>query len=157
MEEKNKKKTLLFVCTGNSCRSQMAEGYMKHLLQKKGKGHIEVLSAGTHAYEGASPSENASSLMKKFGVDISENKSKPVTEELIGQSDLILAMSGMHVKELNELYPESRNKTYLLREFEEKANPHDLDVFDPVGLPGYAYENCFDLMKKPLEKLAEML
>ena len=157
MEDHGKIKSVLFICTGNSCRSQMAEGYLKKILQDKHKETIEVFSAGLAAYEGSPPTSQAIEVMKRFGVDISHNKSKSVTEEMIDQAEIIFVMSGSHLTDLQKRFPNSSKKVYLLREFEEGYNPKDPDIFDPIGLPLHAYENCFDLMKKPIEKVADIL
>ena len=68
-----------------------------------------------------------------------------------------LAMTGMHIRDLEHRFPESRKKIYLLREFEENHDPKDPDIFDPIGLPLHAYEKCFELMKQPIEKVADIL
>jgi protein-tyrosine phosphatase len=135
----------------------MAEGYLKKLLEENNKEFVEVFSAGLAAYEGSPPTSQAIEVMKSHGVDISQNRSKLVTEEIIEKSEIIFGMSGSHISELQTKFPGSKRKVYLLREFEEKYNPKDPDIFDPIGLPSHAYENCFELMKKPIEKVADML
>ncbi|MBN1521695.1 MAG: low molecular weight protein arginine phosphatase [Candidatus Aureabacteria bacterium] len=157
MTEDGKIKSVLFVCTGNSCRSQMAEGYLKKILADLGKTNIEVTSAGLAAYEGSPPTSQAIEVVKRFGADISDNRSKPVTEELVENADIIFAMTTSHQSELYRRFPKSQQKVYLLREFEENHNPKDPDIFDPIGLPIEAYENCFEIMKKPIERVADML
>ncbi|MCK5707704.1 MAG: low molecular weight protein arginine phosphatase [Candidatus Aureabacteria bacterium] len=152
-----REKAVLFVCTGNSCRSQMAEGYMKEVLKNINKMDVIVYSAGLAAYEGSSPSAHAIQVLSDVALDISGNKAKPVTGALVEASDIILGMTWSHVRELEERFPESKKKIYLLREFEENHNPKDPDVFDPIGLPMHAYENCFELMKPAIEKVADII
>ena len=157
MQNHGKVKSVLFVCTGNSCRSQMAEGYLQKVLKERGKENIQVLSAGLAAYDGSPPTQQAIQVMKENGVDISTNLSKSVTDEMAEEIDIIFTMTGSHLTDLHRRFPATQKKVYLLREFEESYNPKDPDVFDPIGLPLHAYESCFELMKQPIEKVAEIL
>lgn len=157
MEDQGKVKSVLFVCTGNSCRSQMAEGYLIKILKDKKKENIEVLSAGLAAYDGSPPTQQAIQVMKEVGVDISPNRSKSVTDKLAQKVDIIFVMTGSHMTDIHKRFASTQKKVYLLREFEENYNPKDPDVFDPIGLPLHAYESCFELMKQPIEKVADIL
>lgn len=157
MADNQTKRIVVFICTGNSCRSQMAEGYMKKILKDKGKEDISVDSAGIAAYEGSPPTALAIAVMKENSIDISKNRSKLVSKEMIEKANLILGMSTSHVLELQKHFPESSKKMFLLREFEDKHNPKDPDIFDPIGLPLRAYENCFELMINPIQKVADIL
>jgi protein-tyrosine-phosphatase len=157
MPDQGKVKSVLFVCTGNSCRSQMAEGYLQKVLKEKGKDKIQVISAGLAAYDGSPPTQQAIQVMKENGVDISGNRSKSVTDKMAEETDIIFAMTGSHLTDLRRRFPATQKKVYLLREFDENYNPKDPDVFDPIGLPLHAYESCFELMKTPIEKVADIL
>ncbi|MGM0652417.1 MAG: arsenate reductase (thioredoxin) [Bacillota bacterium] len=87
MEKKAEKKSVLFLCTGNSARSQMAEG----LLKNYGKGKFEVASAGT-APAGVNP--NAIKVMQEIGIDISEQTSDEINQEMLDQADLLITLCG---------------------------------------------------------------
>ena len=79
----SKKFNILIVCTGNTCRSPMAEGILKHLLKSKGIEHIDVSSAGTAGLEGYPPSENAVEATRVWDIDISGHRSRPLNRRLI--------------------------------------------------------------------------
>lgn len=96
IEQVLKMKEVLFVCTGNSCRSAMAEGLMKKIV--KGSVNIHISSAGVAAYEGMPASQEAILVMQKLGVDISEHKARRVTDEMLKQADFILVMEQGHTQ-----------------------------------------------------------
>ncbi len=123
---------VMFVCTGNTCRSPMAEGGLRKLLEKEGADHIEVFSSGTSAASGYPATSYAAEAVKIWDVDISRHQSQPLTTELINQSDLIFALSPSHCEEIIELAPEAKNKTYLLKNFPEHGCNGE-GVEDPIG------------------------
>ncbi len=147
------KNVILFVCTGNSCRSPMAEGYLKSLLN--GREDVEVLSAGLAGFEGLSASDEAIELMERIGVDLSKHQSQKCTAELIERATLILAMTKYHRMQIMELCPEAGGKVFLLKEFDQRVEENFLDIPDPMGHPMADYELCFQKMKPPIEYIAE--
>ena len=106
-------KTILFVCTGNVCRSPMAEGIFRHAIQ--GRGNYRVLSAGLGAMDGQPPSAHAVEAVKELGIDISYQRSRMLTPELVAQADYIFGMTHSHVDTVMLLYPQAAEKTFLLR------------------------------------------
>ncbi|MBN1863549.1 MAG: hypothetical protein JW808_01475, partial [Victivallales bacterium] len=84
---------VLFVCSGNTCRSPMAEGYLRHLLEKGGRGDITVSSAGTSTADGMPPSRHSVEALKEHGIDISGHRSTGLTVELLKRSDMVVAMT----------------------------------------------------------------
>ena len=107
---------VLFICTGNTCRSPMAEGMLNDIAEKDNLG-IEVKSAGVFAYDGDNSSEYALMVLEEMGIDISKHKSQKVTKELIEETDLILTMSKSHKESVILDYPHIREKVYLLNEY----------------------------------------
>ncbi|MEW6014603.1 MAG: low molecular weight protein arginine phosphatase [Candidatus Zixiibacteriota bacterium] len=123
---------VMFVCTGNTCRSPMAEGGLRKLLQNRGIDWIDVYSAGTAAASGFPPTIYAIEACRIWEADISGHKSRPLTAELIEQTDLILAMTPAHCYEVVRLSPEARSRTFLLRNFPD-AGCDGEGIADPIG------------------------
>src|SRR5450759_5762549 len=88
-------KTILFVCTGNICRSPMAEGIFRQAVQ--GRGDYRVLSAGIGAVNGQPPSPYAVQAVRELGIDISGQRSRMLTSDLVQQSDYIFGMTHSHL------------------------------------------------------------
>lgn len=107
---------ILFVCTGNTCRSPMAEGIMRKLLAEAGLSHIEVRSAGVSAYPGSPISDHAASVLAEKG-GLGPSASTLLSQELIEWADLVLTMTSSHKRHTIQLYPEAVDKVYTLKEY----------------------------------------
>lgn len=140
---------VLIVCTGNTCRSPMAEGILRDLALKNDMD-LEVKSAGTYAYDGDSASDNAITAMRDINIDISNHKSRLIHKELIDEADLILTMSSSHKKAIVSKFPEARDKTYLLNDY---AFGEIKDIEDPFGGSLSYYEKARDEIYRALEKI----
>lgn len=140
---------ILFVCTGNTCRSPMAEGLLKDLSKKKGLG-LEVKSAGVYAMDGGRVADNAVNALNKLGIDISSHKSQSVSKDLVDKADLILTMSKSHRETLILNFPHVREKVFLLNEYALKENR---DIQDPFGRDLYNYEIARDDILKALNNI----
>jgi glycine hydroxymethyltransferase len=141
-------KNVLFVCTGNICRSPIAEGLFRRLIGNR--KDIEVASAGVHAVRGQPPSLYAVQVCAEDGTDISGLRSQPLTATLVDQATHIFAMTGAHVETIQTLFPQTAEKTFLLREFEEPGTTVWRDVPDPIGLGRDVYEDCARIIKNAL-------
>src|SRR5256714_10182096 len=141
-------KSVLFVCTGNICRSPIAEGIFRQMLGNR--KDIEVASAGVHAVRGQPPSLYAVQVCEEEGVDISGLRSQPLSAALIDQATHIFAMTGAHLETIQMLFPDGAEKSYLLREFEEPGTTVWRDVPDPIGMGRDVYEVCARTIKNAL-------
>jgi RpiB/LacA/LacB family sugar-phosphate isomerase len=139
-------KTVLFVCTGNICRSPMAEGLFRHATQ--GRTDCRVLSAGVGALEGQAPSPHAVRALQELGIDISQQRSRMLTSELIDQADYIFGMTHSHVDSVNLLFPQAAEKSFLLREFDETLDEFEKDISDPIGGSYETYAYCRDQIEQ---------
>src|SRR5205085_8399220 len=136
------------VCTGNICRSPIAEGLFRRLIGNR--KDIEVSSAGVHAVRGQPPSLYAVQVCETEGVDISGLRSQPLTAALVDQATHIFAMTGAHLETIQMLFPDGAVKSFLLREFEEPDTTVWREVPDPIGLGREVYEHCARIIKNAL-------
>jgi glycine hydroxymethyltransferase len=141
-------KNVLFVCTGNICRSPIAEGLFRRLIGNR--KDIEVASAGVHAVSGQPPSLYAVQVCAEEGADISGLRSQPLTPALVDQATHIFGMTGTHLETIQTLFPQTAEKTFLLREFEDPGTTVWRDVADPIGLGREVYEECARIIKNAL-------
>ena len=156
----HKIKSVLLVCTGNSCRSIMAEGILRKCLKELGKGDIEVTSAGICAIDNMAPTLETIEVMKKEGIDVSSCRSRCLTDELIKKSDLILVMASHHMDEVIRRVPNAVRKIHLLKQYGLKTDVktcEDLDIPDPIGGPIDYYEQVLNTIKKEVERIAPTL
>jgi glycine hydroxymethyltransferase len=141
-------KSVLFVCTGNICRSPIAEGLFRRLVGNR--KDFEVASAGVHAVRGQPPSLYAVQVCESDGVNISDLRSQPLTADLVDRATHIFAMTGAHLETIHMLFPQGAEKTFLLREFEEPGSTCWRDVPDPIGMGREVYEDCARTIKHAL-------
>lgn len=153
---------ILFVCTGNTCRSPMAEGIFISLLKDNNIDNINVSSAGISAFEGDSANEKAIYTLKNKGIDIESHMSRQLTKDIIENSNLILTMTKAHKRMILNALPEYSNKVFTIKEYVYINNNEDLtgknlDIADPFGLDYNFYEKCAEEIEEYLQKIIGML
>ena len=147
---------VLFICTGNVCRSPLAEGYLKSLLAQRGVQGVDVESAGVAALSGAPPFECATSVAEEYHFDISGNTARQLTPELIQSSDRILCMEAWQAQAVMQMDPRSVNKVALLGNF----HPDGRSLFqipDPAEFDFPETLRTFQAIKASVEGLFQSL
>jgi protein-tyrosine-phosphatase len=137
---------IYFICTGNTCRSPMAEAILKH----KNIEGMEVKSAGIYALEGGEISENSRTILANERISF-EHKTSQVNEKDINWADLILTMTVAHKEMVLHAFPNAMGKTFTLKEY---VTPYSAkDVSDPFGGDIYTYSQTYQELKKLIDEL----
>jgi len=121
---------VLLVCTGNICRSPLAEAILLRELHERRVEHIEAISAGTGAWDGAPASEGAYLIGLEHGLDLSGHRARLLTRDLVQNAELILTMARHHRARVHELGGEGR--THVLGEYAGRTGA-EVEVSDPFG------------------------
>lgn len=150
--------TILFVCTGNLCRSPMAEGIFKDQLRRDGKDTLcQVRSAGTWTRDGLSASALAVEAMEEAGLDISSHRTHHLNGDDVAQASLVVVMARAHKEALLTEFPTAARKTLLLSELAGEV----YDIFDPYGSDSLlVYRRCAseieNLLREGYARLLEL-
>lgn len=146
---------ILFVCTGNTCRSVMAQGLFKNMLREEGIKDVKVSSAGIAALPSFAIYGVLEKVLKEEDIEISNHKPTRVTPQIVKDADLILVMEKRHKEAILEIAPEVKNRVFLLKKFAgEKKN---LDIPDPIGQPEEAYRSRLEEIREYLMKILKKI
>ena len=143
---------IMFICTGNVCRSAMAEWYMKKRIKEE-KLDIEVYSSGIYGEEGSGASYSAIEVMKEYGVNMDEHVATATAKSNIKNMDLILCATNSHKQILIQMYPELKEKIFTIKEYAYNDKIENKDISDPWGYDITVYRHCAKELVDAIDKI----
>jgi len=151
-------KHILFVCTGNSCRSVMAAGLFRKWIADR-PDDFAVVSAGISALDGFPATQDTLQVMKEEGADVSDHRSQRLTIEMIKTADRIFVMERMHKEMVLQMVPEAKDKIFLLSQYASSrhAAVKDIDIPDPIRMSGHFYKNVLGIIRDCVKNIVEDL
>lgn len=157
-------KKVLFVCTGNTCRSSMAEGLFNYAIEKDKDGIMDfkAISAGLSACENDCANPKAAKVLKEhYNIDISTHRARRIVDSDVKSAYTILAMTREHKNAIIRMFPGAADKTYTVKEYAYGDDVKgglvkhdlDLDIHDPYGFPEEVYRICAAQIKGALDRI----
>ncbi len=145
--------TIMFVCTGNTCRSPMAEGVLKAMLHSEGIDAVKVISSGTGTLDGYPATANAVQVAAQGGIDISDHYSQAISKSLVEKSDLLLALAFNHYEFLISQFSDRIDDIFMLKAFPHDVASRELSIADPIGADIETYSKVYDEIKRELKRV----
>jgi protein-tyrosine-phosphatase len=147
---------IVFICTGNICRSPMAEGLMRHKCKEEDRDDMTVSSMGIHGLNDYSATEYAQKVCENDGFDISSHKARYLVGDELQKADLILCMEPVHKKFIQTFFPWLHKKVFLLGAWPEKQTRKSA-IKDPMGGSYEKYQEIYSLIKTHIERILPLL
>jgi protein-tyrosine-phosphatase len=144
---------LLFVCSGNTCRSAMAEALARKLAKRRGIQDLSVSSAGTNAWDNATATDEALLVGMERDIDLTGHRARKLTSAIVSEADLIFVMTPAHLEQVVQLG--GRGKVHVINEYASKVQ--NGGIADPYGGDLEAYRQTADVLEQELEKLFDRL
>jgi protein-tyrosine-phosphatase len=145
---------ILFVCTGNTCRSPLAEAIARKIAIDRGLTDLEVASAGTSAWDGAAASDGALLVGMEHGLDLSHHRAQLLSRELVAGSDVVLAMGPHHLERVQALG--GTNNSYTLTGYASHGK-NDRAISDPVGAELSVYRATYQELEREIRRALDRL
>ncbi|MFQ5716365.1 MAG: hypothetical protein ACE5GQ_04625 [Nitrospinales bacterium] len=146
---------VLFVCTGNICRSPAAEYVLRAKLETQKINNMMAFSAGLVDMGRQPPPREMVEIAADFSVNMENHRSKTITHKAVGDADLIFTMEAFHRNKIHALFPDHQQKVFMLSLFDSKFN--GININDPLGMSFYHYRYCFDRIDSLVQKLIPVL
>jgi protein-tyrosine-phosphatase len=145
---------ILFVCTGNTCRSPLAEAIARKIAIDRGLADLEVASAGTSAWDGAAASDGALLVGMEHGLDLSHHRAQLLSRELVAASDVVLAMGPHHLERVQALG--GTNNAYTLTGYASHGKD-ERAISDPVGAELSVYRATYQELEREIRRALDRL